>query len=101
MWNCLLLVISSVLSPFVSAGPLDESKSALNSNPFIIIAQSAESADTIVNQFDTVTDKHSTETVQIVTSATVEKESTDKSVDTPHNKEESSNTSSDPVSCTN
>jgi len=56
------LTISSVLSV-----PLDGSKANFNSNPFIILAQSAESVNKPVQQF-------TTENVQIVTSATVIKE---------------------------
>ena len=49
MWTLVTLI--SVFGVSVSGGPLDE-KSGLNSDPFIILAKSAESADTDHNQFD-------------------------------------------------
>ena len=52
---------------------LDE-KSGLNSDPFVILAKSAESADTDHNQFEQTNEKHSQETVEIVTAANVGKE---------------------------
>jgi hypothetical protein len=78
----------------VSAGPLDERKLALTSDPFFIIAHS-ESSDPVGNQFLSVNDKQGKETVVIVTSATVEKdtnvESVDMSNNETHNKEKSLN----------
>ena len=77
MWTFIL--IAFMLS-FVLSVPLDGSKSNFNSNPFIILAQSAESADLVQSDF-------STETVQIVTSATVKKGSKDAISDTKNNNE--------------
>ena len=94
MWRCHIVIIVSVIGPLVSAGPLDERKLALTSDPFFIIAQS-ESSDPVGNQFLSVNDKQGKETVVIVTSATVEKdtnvESVDMSNNETHNKEKSLN----------
>ena len=71
MWSVVTMI--SVFSVSVSGGPLDE-KSGLNSDPFIILAKSAEYADTDHNQFIKTNKKHSKETVEIVTSANVDKD---------------------------
>ena len=77
MWTFILIAFT--LS-FVLSVPLEGSISNFNSNPFIILAQSAESADLVQSDF-------STETVQIVTSATVKKGSKDAIRDTKNNNE--------------
>ena len=70
MWA--LSAITILLSQ-VSSVPLDGAKPDFNSSPFIILAQSADSADPVIHKF-------STEAVQIVTSASVVKEGKDKPV---------------------
>jgi len=70
MWalSAITILLSQVLSV-----PLDGAKPDFNSSPFIILAQSADSADPVIHKF-------STEAVQIVTSASVVKEGKDKPI---------------------
>jgi hypothetical protein len=77
MWTFILIGLTF---SFVLSVPLDGSESNFNSNPFIILAQSAESADLVQSDF-------STETVQIVTSASVKKGSKDGTSDSKNNNE--------------
>ena len=80
MWLCRIFILLSTVGCFVSAGPLEE-KTALSVDPFIILAESSETADPDGNQF-----KHSKETVEIVTSASLEKDAKEGSIDMLDNK---------------
>jgi Zn-dependent M16 (insulinase) family peptidase len=75
-FSLIAFTISSALSV-----PLDGSKTNFNSNPFIILAQSAESAGPVQHDF-------TTESVQIVTSASVKKETKDPLIERKTNKKQ-------------